>query len=120
VKLENYQYLDSRNATKLEAFNGHCPHGVIRASSNDDESRYRLMGRRLGATAAVLVFISCYIYGIAKFGFLFGVGVGWLPSGIIAWLSVFAITAFSTILLRNVALAWRNLSSLVQGAKLPM
>jgi hypothetical protein len=78
------------------------------------------MGRRLGATAAVLAFISCYIYGIVKFGFLLGVGVGWLPSGIIAWLSVFAITAFSTILLRNLALAWRILSSLVQGAKLLM
>lgn len=34
--------------------------------------------------SAVLVFIGCYIYTIASYGFLFGVGLGWLPSIIVA------------------------------------
>ena len=32
----------------------------------------------------VIVFIGCYIYCIATYGFLLGVGLGWLPSGIVA------------------------------------
>lgn len=33
-----------------------------------------------------LTFIGCYIYCIAAYGFLLGVGLGWLPSGIVALL----------------------------------
>lgn len=36
------------------------------------------------AITFVVVFIGCYIYAIASYGFLFGVGLGWLPSVIIA------------------------------------
>jgi hypothetical protein len=32
----------------------------------------------------VLVFLGCWIYCIASYGFLLGVGLGWLPSGIVA------------------------------------
>jgi hypothetical protein len=32
----------------------------------------------------VFVFIGCWIYCIASYGFLLGVGLGWLPSGIVA------------------------------------
>jgi len=31
-----------------------------------------------------IVFIGCYIYCIASYGFLLGVGLGWLPSLIVA------------------------------------
>jgi hypothetical protein len=32
----------------------------------------------------ILVFLGCWIYCIDTYGFLFGVGLGWLPSGIVA------------------------------------
>ena len=32
----------------------------------------------------VITFIGCWIYCIAAYGFLLGVGLGWLPSGITA------------------------------------
>ena len=32
----------------------------------------------------VIVFIGSWIYCIAEYGFLFGVGLGWLPSIIVA------------------------------------
>ena len=32
----------------------------------------------------VIIFIGCYIYAIASYGFLLGVGLGWLPSAIVA------------------------------------
>jgi len=37
----------------------------------------------------VLVFIGGWIYCIASYGFLFGLGLGWLPSGIMAALVSF-------------------------------
>ena len=33
----------------------------------------------------VLIFIGCWIYCIAHYGFLWGVGLGWLPSLIAAF-----------------------------------
>ena len=36
---------------------------------------------------AVIVFIGCWIYCIATYGFLLGVGLGWLPSAIAAWIA---------------------------------
>lgn len=32
----------------------------------------------------IITFIGCYIYAIATYGFLLGVGLGWLPSAIVA------------------------------------
>ena len=33
---------------------------------------------------AIITFVICYIYCIATYGFLLGLGLGWLPSGIVA------------------------------------
>lgn len=38
----------------------------------------------IGGIAAALTFIGAYIYCIATYGFLFGLGLGWLPSAILA------------------------------------
>ena len=44
-------------------------------------------GYELGyAISWVLIFIGCWIYCIAHYGFLLGVGLGWLPSFIAATL----------------------------------
>lgn len=32
----------------------------------------------------IITFIGCWIYCVATYGFLFGVGLGWLPSLIVA------------------------------------
>jgi hypothetical protein len=45
---------------------------------------YLGIGSVLGIGAAVLTFICAYIYCIATYGFLLGLGLGWLPSLILA------------------------------------
>jgi hypothetical protein len=42
--------------------------------------------RVLAIFASVATFIVAYIYCIATYGFLFGLGLGWLPSAILAGL----------------------------------
>ena len=37
----------------------------------------------------VLIFIGSWIYCIASYGFLLGVGLGWLPSLIVAFIGAF-------------------------------
>lgn len=36
------------------------------------------------AISCVIVFLGCWIYCVATYGFLLGVGIGWLPSIIAA------------------------------------
>lgn len=38
------------------------------------------------AIVGALVFIGCWVYCIATYGFLLGVGLGWLPSLITAYI----------------------------------
>lgn len=52
---------------------------------------YQTVARIVGSVSAILVFTCSWIYCITKYGFLLGVGVGWLPSGILA-----AIVGFIT------------------------
>jgi hypothetical protein len=53
---------------------------------------YIEIGYILGVFAGILTFIAAYIYCIMTYGFLFGLGLGWLPSTILAimvgWLIV--------------------------------
>ncbi len=49
----------------------------------DKEMYYRGVGIASTLTA-IWVFIGSWIYCIATYGFLFGVGLGWLPSAIVA------------------------------------
>jgi hypothetical protein len=53
---------------------------------SDFKVGYLGIGSVLGIGAAVLTFICAYIYCIATYGFLFGLGLGWLPSLILATL----------------------------------
>lgn len=62
------------------------------------------VGRVLAPLAGFLVFAACWIYCIAAYGFLFGVGLAWLPSFICGygvflilfrgWPYVLALTGF--------------------------
>ncbi len=51
-----------------------------------DENGWYWVGYKI---CFVLVFIGCWIYCIVSYGFLLGLGLGWLPSGIAAALVSF-------------------------------
>jgi hypothetical protein len=56
----------------------------------EDEESNGLFGRILGGVSAfifVATFIGSWIYCISEYGFLLGVGLGWLPSLIVAFLA---------------------------------
>ena len=50
---------------------------------------YFTIGYRLGVITGGITFFCSYIWCIAEYGFLFGLGLGWLPSLILAMI-VFA------------------------------
>lgn len=43
-----------------------------------------------GLIVWVVTFVGCWIYCIANYGFLLGVGLGWLPAGIVATIAALA------------------------------
>jgi len=45
---------------------------------------YFAVGRVLGALAGVVTFLLAWIFLISRFGLIFGVGLGWIPAGIVA------------------------------------
>jgi hypothetical protein len=52
--------------------------------SNPGKRSYVETGVALGWITGLLTFIAAYFYCIATYGFLFGLGLGWLPSAILA------------------------------------
>ena len=57
---------------------------------------------------AFITFVICYIYCIATYGFLLGVGLGWLPSGIVARIVGFLWPLFALLLLILLALIFNS------------
>ena len=90
----------------------------LRPRDTDLEGWCQLIGGRVGAAAAVLAFIACYIYGIAKYGILLGIGLGWLPAGFIAWMAARLVAPIATVLLQQIVLGSRHLSSRIEASKL--
>jgi hypothetical protein len=45
---------------------------------------YLGIGAGLGGLIGFATFVGAYIYCIATYGFIFGFGLGWIPSGIVA------------------------------------
>ena len=45
------------------------------------------MYKDIGVVFATLAFACSWIYCIAAYGFLIGVGFGWVPSLIVGWIS---------------------------------
>ncbi|TPV98263.1 MAG: hypothetical protein USCAAHI_02303 [Beijerinckiaceae bacterium] len=46
---------------------------------------YFSIGKVIGLIVGVLIFIAAYIYCIPAYGIRFGLGLGWLPSGVRRW-----------------------------------
>ena len=55
---------------------------------------------RTSVIASIVIFIICYAFGIATYGVLPGMAIGWLPSAVVAWLSAHAIYDLSQVTLR--------------------
>jgi hypothetical protein len=53
--------------------------------------KYEEMAQGLAFMSGCLIFISSWIYCIANYGFLFGLGLGWFPSIIVAFIGGFFI-----------------------------
>jgi hypothetical protein len=53
------------------------------------------------AITGFCTFIGCWIYCIATYGFLLGVGLGWLPSAIVAFFAalLWPLIAFALVAL---------------------
>jgi hypothetical protein len=81
----------------------------------DLEAWCRLTGGRLAVVASVLAFIACYIYGIAKYGFLLGIGAGWLPAATVAWLTAQVVAPVATAIFRYTVIGSKYLSSRMQA-----
>ena len=45
---------------------------------------YFSIGKVIGLIVGVLIFIAAYIYCLPAYGIRFGLGLGWLPSGLLA------------------------------------
>jgi hypothetical protein len=52
---------------------------------------YFLIGNLIGGLGAIVAFFGGWWYCAATYGFLFGFGLGWLPSSILAVISFFAL-----------------------------
>jgi len=52
---------------------------------------YRDIGDGIAIIVAAITFIGTYIYCAATYGFLFGFGLGWLPSAILAAMVAFVV-----------------------------
>lgn len=94
------------------------PHHNFVPKELDFVAKCNLLGRRIGAAAAVFTFVACYIYGIVKFGLLAGIGLGWLPASFLAWVAIIVIAPLSTKLIWKIVGAARYLASLTHSRKL--
>ena len=65
---------------------------------------YLLVGRGVGGILGVLAFIATWVFCIARFGLVFGIGLGWIPAAIVGmvlsvlvawlWLPLLLLAAF--------------------------
>lgn len=52
----------------------------------------------LGAIVGIPVFLGCWIYCVAEYGFMLGVLFGWMPSAIVGWLAAALWPLFALVL----------------------
>lgn len=57
----------------------------------DHEQPYLAVGAVLGGLAALLVFAGSWIYCVVTYGFLIGVSLGWIPSTILATITLLIV-----------------------------
>ena len=84
--------------------------------SETDEVPVVRAGERLGKlvertelVTRIVVFFGSYIYCIATYGYLWGVGLGWLPSLIIAVVAGFLVGVCGMTVGLPLLVAWHSL-----------
>lgn len=75
---------DAPNEDELTAKQAQEGRQRLRQEASDAQ-----FGRWMFGIVWVLTFAGCWIYCIATYGFLIGVSIGWLPSGIVATIAAF-------------------------------
>jgi hypothetical protein len=78
------------------------------------DRQYHVLAGRTGVVAAVIVFVAAYIYGLLTFGPLLGIAFGWLPCGIVAWLTLMVVTPLTAHVAPRLTTAWLQLTSLIR------
>ena len=68
-----------------------------------DETYFKI-GGIIGAISGITSFVASWIYCIATYGYLLGVGLGWLPSVIVAFLAYWAIGLLWGVILMGVVM----------------
>jgi hypothetical protein len=58
--------------------------------------------------SGAIIFVGCWIYCIATYGFLLGVGLGWLPSMIVAYLAAWLWPLFVAVVVALVISALKS------------
>jgi hypothetical protein len=114
MRIDKHQCPGSRDSLHSNLYS---PRGLVSRDS-DPENWCRLIGGRLGAVAAVLAFIACYIFGITKYGPLLGIGLGWLPAATVAWLTAHLVAMPATVLFRYMIIGSRYFSTRMHAIKL--
>lgn len=76
---------------------------------NTDDYVYFQIGGSLGIIPAIVTFFGSWWYCVDAYGYLFGFGLGWIPSALLAAivLLVFAIL-WGPMILGALYLAYRN------------
>ena len=59
----------------------------------DEDNLLANIGGCLGSLAALIAFFGSWFYCVSEYGYLFGFGLGWLPSLILAAI-VFAVVRY--------------------------
>lgn len=73
----------------------HAPDSTLHA-----DKCQRLAGRT-SAIVFLFVFIAAYAYGISTVGIVLGISLGWLPCGVLAWLSARVVADLGTPIIRQ-------------------
>ncbi len=81
-----WEWMKQREAIRAATRAGQHPSAVDSADTFGTARRIYYLGV---VVSFCPIFIGCWIFCIAHYGFLLGVGLGWLPSGIVALFAAF-------------------------------
>jgi|GEM_PF-2899496 len=77
-------------------------------------AKCRQMVGRLAAIVFLLTFFGLYVLGIIQYGLLLGIGLGWLPAGLVAWFLAFFIAPIADSSFRHAVMEHRCTEELRQ------
>jgi hypothetical protein len=70
---------------------------IFQDRKNVDKKIYNELSTSISLLFSVIIFLISWIYCIFEYGFLFGFGLGWLPSALLALISFAVLPIIVTI-----------------------